>query len=32
MDHFEKYAQKKKETLNSLVVKLMVRESRYKEN
>lgn len=32
MDHFEKYANKKKETLNSLVVKLMVRESKYKSD
>lgn len=32
MDHFEKHAQKKKETLNSLVVKLMVKESKFKDN
>lgn len=30
MDHFEKHAESKGETLNSLIVKLMKRESKYK--
>lgn len=32
MDHFERFAESKGETLNARIVKLMKRDSKYKEN
>lgn len=32
MDHFEKYANEKGETLNSMLVKIMKQRSKFKDN